>query len=92
MQDIGGRVTGNAASWLYSARAAGLPTGSVPRVGAVVVYQPGVQGADWPGHVAYVTSVAGDGVHFTVSQMNFPIWGAVTYRGSWTGRGVGFIY
>jgi len=90
--DIGGRVTGNAASWLYSARAAGLPTGSVPRVGAVVVYQPGVQGADWPGHVAYVTSVAGDGVHFSVSQMNFPIWGGVTYRGSWTGPGVGFIY
>ncbi|HLY63888.1 MAG TPA: CHAP domain-containing protein, partial [Chloroflexota bacterium] len=90
--DIGSRVIGNAASWIYSARAAGLATGSVPRVGAVVVYQPGAQGAAWTGHVAYVTSVAGDGVHFTISEMNFPYWGRVTSRASWAGGGVGFIY
>ena len=90
--DIGANVIGNASSWLYSARAAGLPTGSVPRVGSIVVYQPGAQGAAWTGHVAYVTSVAGDGVHFTISEMNFPYWGAVTRRASWTGPGVGFIY
>ncbi|HVA23144.1 MAG TPA: CHAP domain-containing protein [Chloroflexota bacterium] len=90
--DIGANVIGNASSWLYSARASGLPTGSVPRVGAVVVYQPGAQGAAWTGHVAYVTSVAGDGVHFTISEMNFPYWGSVTRRASWTGPGVGFIY
>ncbi|MFI5266304.1 MAG: CHAP domain-containing protein [Chloroflexota bacterium] len=90
--DIGANVIGNASSWLYSARAAGLPTGSTPRVGAVVVYQPGAQGAAWTGHVAYVTSVAGDGAHFTISEMNFPYWGSVTRRSSWTGAGVGFIY
>jgi hypothetical protein len=39
-----------------------------------------------------VTSVAGDGVHFTISEMNFPYWGAVTRRSSWSGPGVGFIY
>jgi surface antigen len=90
--DIGANVIGNASSWLYSARAAGLPTGSTPRVGAIVVYQPGAQGAAWTGHVAYVTSVSGDGAHFTVSEMNFPYWGSVTRRASWTGPGVGFIY
>jgi surface antigen len=90
--DIGANVIGNASSWLYSARASGLPTGATPRVGAIVVYQPGAQGADWTGHVAYVTSVAGDGVHFTISEMNFPYWGSVTRRSSWAGPGVGFIY
>jgi surface antigen len=88
--DIGSAVVGNAASWLYSARAAGLATGTVPRVGAVVVYQPGAQGAAWTGHVAYVTSVSGSS--FTISEMNFPIWGGVTHRTSWTGPGVAFIY
>jgi len=39
-----------------------------------------------------VTSVAGDGVRFTISEMNFPYWGSVTRRASWTGPGVGFIY
>lgn len=90
--DIGSNVIGNASSWLYSARASGLPTGTMPRVGAIVVYQPGADGAAWTGHVAYVTSVAGDGAHFTVSEMNFPYWGRVTYRSSRTGWGVGFIY
>lgn len=90
--DIGSRVIGNAASWLYSARAAGLATGSAPRAGAVVVYQPGAQGAAWTGHVGYVTSVSPDGVHFTISEMNFPYWGRVTSRSSWTGGGVAFIY
>ncbi len=90
--DIGGSVYGNAASWLYSARAAGLSTGYLPRVGAVVVYQPGAQGAAWTGHVAYVTSVSSNGINFTISEMNFPYWGRVTTRGSWTGPGVSFIY
>ncbi|MBV8085710.1 MAG: LysM peptidoglycan-binding domain-containing protein [Chloroflexi bacterium] len=88
--DIGTRVVGNAAAWAYSARAAGLATGVVPRVGAVVVYQPGAQGAGWVGHVAYVTSVSGNS--FTISEMNFNGWGRVDTRTSWTGPGVSFIY
>jgi len=88
--DIGSRVVGNASAWAYSARAAGLATGSVPRAGAVVVYQPGAQGAAWTGHVAYVTSVSGNS--FTISEMNFPYWGRVTTRSSWAGPGVTFIY
>jgi surface antigen len=88
--DIGTRVVGNASAWAYSARAAGLATGVVPRVGAVVVYQPGAQGAGWVGHVAYVTSVSGNS--FTISEMNFNAWGRVDTRQSWTGPGVSFIY
>ena len=90
--DIGAAVIGNAASWLYAARAAGLPTGTVPRVGAVVVYQPGSQGASWVGHVAYVTSVSADGVHFSISEMNYAGWAVVSHRASYAGPGVGFIY
>jgi LysM repeat protein len=88
--DIGSRVVGNAAAWAYSARAAGLATGTVPRVGAIVVYQPGAQGAGWVGHVAYVTSVSGSS--FTISEMNFNAWGRVDTRNSWAGPGVSFIY
>jgi surface antigen len=90
--DIGGRVMGNASAWLYSARAAGLATGSRPQVGAIVVYQPGAQGAAWTGHVAYVTSVAPNGVNFTISEMNYAGWARISTRSSWTGGGVSFIY
>ncbi len=90
--DIGSVVVGNASAWLYSARSAGLATGFMPRAGAIVVYQPGAQGAGWTGHVAYVTSVNPDGVTFNISEMNFPIWGGVTHRVSRTGAGVSFIY
>jgi surface antigen len=90
--DIGSRVLGNAASWLYSARAAGLATGSRPEVGAVVVYQPGAQGAAWTGHVAVVTSVSGNGTSFTIREMNYAGWAVVSTRSSWTGPGVSFIY
>jgi surface antigen len=90
--DIGSRVLGNAASWLYSARAAGLPTGTQPAVGAVVVYQPGAQGAGWIGHVAVVTSVSPNGVNFTIREMNYVGWAVVSTRNSWVGPGVSFIY
>ena len=42
--------------------------------------------------MAYVTSVSPNGVNFTISEMNFPYWGRVTTRSSWTGPGVSFIY
>ena len=74
------------------ARNAGLATGYQPKAGAIVVYQPGAQGAGWVGHVAYVTSVSADGYHFTVTEMNFPWLGVVTSRSSVAGPGVGFIY
>jgi surface antigen len=52
---------GNADTWVARAAAQGIPTGSMPRVGAI-----GQQGM----HVVYVQSVNGDGT-VTISEMNF---------------------
>src|SRR5215471_1229233 len=52
---------GNAGTWLWGARAFGFPTGSTPRVGAIMVTAESI----W-GHVAYVESVASNG-SFVVS-------------------------
>src|SRR5919199_5415521 len=49
---------GNARTWASRARARGFPVDSRPRVGDVMVLQPGVQGANRRyGHVAYVIAV-----------------------------------
>jgi hypothetical protein len=46
-----------ARNWATLAQRAGLTVSARPLVGAVVVWQPGVEGADAPtGHVAVVTS------------------------------------
>lgn len=66
---------GNAITWLPMARAMGLPTGTVPQAGAVV-YQKNIGGL---GHVAFVEKVNDDGSAL-FSDMNYPIWGKVTYR------------
>ena len=63
------RNLGNALTWGVRAQAQGFRVNGQPRVGAVMVLQPGVQGAHRRyGHVAYVTAVQGNVV--TVSQMN----------------------
>jgi hypothetical protein len=86
---------GSAGQWAWNARAHGLPTGSTPRVGATVVFQGGVQGADPAGHAAHVEAVYGNG-WFLISEMNFYWngggWGRVSYRYAHTGWGVSFIY
>ena len=66
---------GNAISWLGVARSMGLPTGTEPRAGAVL-YHLNLGGL---GHVAFVEKVNSDG-SYLVSDMNYPIWGTVTYR------------
>lgn len=65
---------GNANMWLRNARAAGMSTGSQPRVGAVA--QTTAYGF---GHVAIVTAVHGDGT-ITVSEMNFTGFNQVSSR------------
>lgn len=86
--------------WAYDAQQAGMPTGSSPRVGAVIVFQPGAYGAWAPyGHVAVVSSLAPDG-SFTISEMHAPTigrvtsrrFGAATARAMASGSGVSFIY
>jgi surface antigen len=66
---------GNAISWLTLAQSAGLSTGSDPRAGAVL-YHTNLGGL---GHVAYVEKVNANG-SLLVSDMNYPLWGTVTYR------------
>jgi surface antigen len=68
----GGR--GNANQWPSNARAAGIPTGTTPRAGAVGVVSSGAYG-----HVAWVESVNGDGTinisHYNVNWSgNYARW------------------
>ena len=72
------------------------PRGSMPRVGAAVYFDGGVQGADPAGHWARVEAIAPDGYWMLISEMNFA-WrgggfGRVDYRFAHTGPGVTFIY
>ena len=61
---------GNAYSWLARAKAQGIPTGSVPRVGAI---------GQRAMHVVYVERVNADGTVF-VSEMNYRGWNIVSTR------------
>ncbi len=58
---------GNANEWPANARAAGIPTGSTPKVGSVAIYMGG--GSDPFGHAMWVTAVNGNGT-ITVQQYN----------------------
>jgi surface antigen len=66
---------GNAITWYSLAQRAGLPVGNTPRAGAVL-WHANIGGL---GHVAYVEKINPDGSAL-VSDMNYPIWGTVTYR------------
>lgn len=88
--DLIGVVYGDARFWADEARWAGYGIAPTPRVGEIAVIQPGVQEADWQGHVAYVTAVGTNG-WFQVSQMHWPWLGAVNYHWFHTGWGVAFI-
>ncbi len=79
---------GNAITWLWGARTFGFATGSVPRVGAIMVTAESV----W-GHVAYVEQVSSSG-SFIVSEMNYNAWGVVDFRNVVPGKVpiLGFIY
>lgn len=73
-----------------------LPRGDKPVAGAVVWFDPNVEGATSAGHWAQVVAVAPDGYWFLVSEMNFG-WrgggfGKVDYRYAHTGSGVQFVY
>jgi surface antigen len=86
------RAWGDAKNWLARATTEGFATGGTPRVGAVMVCQPGsCGGAGEAGHVGYVEQVF-DATSFRVSETN---WGTpcyVDYRIVRTGPGVAFIY
>jgi surface antigen len=59
-----GQNLGSALTWKDGWQSKGWPTGSTPRVGAVVWYAPGAGGADGTyGHVAVVKEVKDDGTY-----------------------------
>ncbi len=66
---------GNANTWYYRSISLGIPTGAIPKVGAVVWHNP----PQYLGHVAFVEKINDDG-SILVSDMNFPYWGRVTSR------------
>lgn len=68
---------GNAGDWLANAQAWGVPTTSLPSVGAIAVYRPGGTYSIY-GHVAIVVAVAP--TFYVVSEMNAPHWGEVSTR------------
>ncbi len=93
--------------WDEDARWHGYTVGKSPKVGAIVVFEAGVQGADWgrycreaggsdtcSGHVAYVEEVLSP-VRFRVSEKGWSEGGAscsVHARIAYAGQGVSFIY
>jgi surface antigen len=89
------RGMGNARYWAANAPKRGLNVGSAPKVGATVVFQPGVQGAGWAGHVAHVMALYPGG-WFLISEMNAygngGGLGRVSFRYVHIGAGVQFIY
>jgi len=89
------RGLGNALDWTRNAAARGMATGTAPRAGATVVFQPYVQGALGGGHVAHVLAVYTNG-WMLIEESNF--WwngggfGRLSFRYVHTGPGVSFIY
>ncbi len=86
-----GNHWGDARFWDSSARAAGFPVDSSPRVGDVVVFERGVQGNSPYGHVAIVSSVNG-GQFTTVSMWGNERSGRIHVNTHHTGAGVSFIH
>ncbi|MFZ2187345.1 MAG: LysM peptidoglycan-binding domain-containing protein [Candidatus Moraniibacteriota bacterium] len=80
--------SGNAGTWLYSAKASGYRTGRTPAVGAIMVTTEN----RFYGHVAIVEKVSGDTI--TVSEMNYAGWAKTSRRIlSASSRAIkGFIY
>jgi surface antigen len=61
-----------AQTWAAAARGVGMTVSNLPAVGALVVWQEGVEGANpLTGHVGYVESLTEDGSTFSTSEMNF---------------------
>jgi len=68
---------GNAKAWLKNAQAQGVPTGSTPTPGAIIVYAgPGTHPVY--GHVGIVRKVESE--HIIVSDMNYRRFNEVTTR------------
>ena len=72
------RNLGNAVTWASLAATAGLSVDGTPRAGDVLWHK-NTYIAGGLGHVGFVEKINPDGSAY-VSDMNYPIWGSVTYR------------
>ena len=90
------RNLGNARYRAVNAAKAGFPVDNTPEVGAIAVYQPGVDGGVAPdGHVAVVQQVAGARIYISEASFDrrFPDYGDHEIYHRWTGiQGVQFIH
>jgi surface antigen len=90
-----GALLGSALTWKDGWDAKGWPTGTTPRVGAVVWYSPGTGGADGTyGHVAVVKAVNGDGSFLEEGYNGNPVPNDHTYYTRTVENGVpsAFLY
>lgn len=72
---------GDPLTWAAVAGWAGMTVSETPVAGALVVWQPGVEGAAAPGgHLGYVESVSADGSMFSTSEMDLGAVGQIGYR------------
>ena len=86
--------SGDAYAWASGARQFGWNVSSKPHLHAILVLQPGVQGAGWLGHVNFVEKVNSDGSVLT-SNMNWYAnggWGRVSDWTFYPGSGVSFVW
>jgi surface antigen len=84
--------TGNAFQWSYGASGAGWIVSGTPKAHAIIVLQPGVQGAGYYGHVAIVERINADGSVLTSNWNWAGNWGNETYVTFFPGTGVSFVY
>lgn len=86
---------GNAMYWAGNAAASGWAVAATPRIGSVIVFQPGVDGAGGVGHVAFVTNYYPSTGRVVISEMNFAGLGHVDTRTITNGinnPGIRYIY
>jgi surface antigen len=86
---------GNAWEWAGQASAYGWKVSSMPTVGAIIVLQPGVQGAGGYGHVAIVESINANGTVHTSNYNWYAAGGGFGILSYWDfsypGSGVSFV-
>lgn len=81
-----------AAQMDMAARQDGYTVSSVPRIGAIAVFQPGIQGANpVAGHVGIVRALGGNGSFLLAAMAQPDPWVVTEYWHS-SGYGVDFIY
>ncbi len=81
-------IWGDAHAWAGSASSSGWAVGTYPRIGSVIVFAAGSDGAGYYGHVAWVTRVYPAAHAVALSEMNYLGPGIVDSRAVTTGSAI----